>query len=426
MVLFSAMLVPALSQARTLWSAESPEQLGATNTWAPLGWTATRWSDTNIVQSWTAFPSAQQACQAISLGYCALDEYGNSDQCINLNARCGNAAEISTPGYAVQVCVLRRELLPRPSGAKNTLYHTDSNRCFCPRGTIIDHNTASCMPVTEDLRIALTGGEEVRPLGTGGMASVTLIARVTDATTPKAGVLVDFSVGVTGNSGGHEHDDPSRPRGSLSVVGGATDANGEIKVTFSAPEVAGVHTVKAACGRCTNNAVTKEVKVKVPDLLPVSPNAPQNADSTFVYALTSVDKTHQGNGRYHHNQYYLTQQSQINLQSMIDAFAAEGWGTVALNDASLYWGGRYDIYANWGQPAAAKEPHAGHREGREIDVSFARAGNPISAPKQKVFYDKFCKNKKVSFPFSILHHYVKNPHFHVYLEKQTACWKSEK
>ena len=63
----------------------------------------------------------------------------------------------------------------------------------------------------------------------------------------------------------------------------------------------------------------------MPDLLPISPSAPQNADGTFVYALTSVDKTHQGNGRYHHNQYYLTQQSQITLQSMIDAFAAEGW-----------------------------------------------------------------------------------------------------
>lgn len=156
----------------------------------------------------------------------------------------------------------------------------------------------------------------------------------------------------------------------------------------------------------------------MPDLLPISPNGPQNPDRTFVYALTSVDITHQGNGRYHHNQYYLTQQSRQNLRAMIEAFAAEGWGTVALNDASLYWGGRYDITSNW------KAPHSGHLEGREIDVSFARAGNPISASKQSDFYDKFCKSKKVSFPFSILHHYVKNPHFHVYLEKQTACWKS--
>ncbi|CAM8622920.1 hypothetical protein MCEZEM1_02898 [Comamonadaceae bacterium] len=191
-------------------------------------------------------------------------------------------------------------------------------------------------------------------------------------------------------------------------------------MTFKAPEIAGIHTIKATCATCSNSPVTKEIQVKVPDLLPISPNPPRNTDGTFVYALTSVDKTHQGNGRYHVNQYYLTEQSQINLQSMIAAFAAEGWGTVALNDASLYWGGRYDISANWAGS------HKGHREGREIDISFSRAGNPISASKQSDFYDKFCKNKKVSFPFSVLHHYVKNPHFHVYLEKQTACWTSEK
>ncbi len=273
---------------------------------------------------------------------------------------------------------------------------------------------------TSVANISLSGPSETRPSGTGGSAVATLTAKVTDSTAPKAGVAVQFSVDVTPNSGGHEHHDAARLKDTLSGTQGITDANGEVKVTFIATEVAGTHTVKATCATCANSPATKEIQVKVPDLLPISPNAPQNADGTFVYALTSVDKTHQGNGRYHHNQYYLTEQSRQNLRAMISDFAAEGWGTVALNDASLYWGGRYDITSNW------KAPHAGHREGREIDISFARAGNPISAPKQKVFYDKFCKNKKVSFPFSILHHYVKNPHFHVYLEKQTACWTSEK
>jgi hypothetical protein len=78
----------------------------------------------------------------------------------------------------------------------------------------------------------------------------------------------------------------------------------------------------------------------VPDLLPISPNPPQNTDGSYVYALTSVDKTHQGNGRYHHNQYYLTTLARQNLRTLIDSFALEGWGTVALNDASLHWGGR--------------------------------------------------------------------------------------
>ncbi len=246
-----------------------------------------------------------------------------------------------------------------------------------------------------------------------------MTAKVTDNGAPKPGVALSFAVDVTPHSGGHEHHDATRPKGSLSAVQGTTDANGEIQFKFKAPESAGIHTIKATCSNCTNNPATKEIQVKVPDLLPISPNPPQNTDGTFVYALTSVDKTHQGNGRYHHNQYYLTEQSLRNLQSMIEAFSAEGWGTVALNDASLFWGGQYDITSNW------SAPHKAHREGKEIDISLARANNPISLGKQNDFYDKFCKNKKVNFPLSILHHYVLNPHFHVFLEKQTACFKSE-
>lgn len=156
----------------------------------------------------------------------------------------------------------------------------------------------------------------------------------------------------------------------------------------SKPRSGGSSYDQVACAVCSNSPVSKEIQVRVPDLLPISPNPPQNADGTFVYALTSVDKTHQGNGRYHHNQYYLTEQSRQNLRAMISNFATEGWGTVALNDASLFWGGRYDITSNW------RGPHAGHRDGREIDISFARANNPISASKQNDFYDKFCKTKR--------------------------------
>lgn len=251
-------------------------------------------------------------------------------------------------------------------------------------------------------------------------SEVTLTAHLTKNGSVASSVTLDLSVSVNPNSGGHEHDDVNRPKGTLNLARAATDVNGDVKFTFKPPEVAGIHTVKARCNSCANQVASKDIQVKVPDLLPVSPNPPQNVDGTFVYALTSVDKTHQGNGRYHHNQYYLTDLSIKNLRSMIGAFSMEGWGTVALNDASLFWGGRYDITANW------TAPHAGHREGREIDISFARAQNPVSNSKQSDFYDKFCKNKKVNFPFSLLHHYVLIPHFHVYLEKQTACWKSEK
>ena len=232
-------------------------------------------------------------------------------------------------------------------------------------------------------------------------------------------MAVSFSVEVTPNSGGHEHHDANRPKGSLSGTQGITDANGEVRLTFTAPEVAGIHTIKANCSNCSNSPATKEIQVKVPELLPISPNPPQNADGSYVYALTSVDKIHAGNGRYHKNQYWLTEQALQNLSALTESFAAAGWGTVALNDASMYWGGRYDITGNWAGS------HKGHREGREIDISFTRAKNPISQIRQKVFYKKFCEDKAVEASFSILHHFVTLPHFHVYLEKQKTCNRTE-
>ncbi len=270
------------------------------------------------------------------------------------------------------------------------------------------------------LSIEVLGSADIRPAETGGQSEITIKARVSKGVSGVPGIPLSFHLLVKPRTGGHDHDSVTRPPGKLTPTQAVTNANGDVLIVFKAPEFSGIHVIRAKCQSCSNGEVGQEVQVKVPDLLPISPNPPLNDDGTYAYALTSVDKTHQGNGRYHVNQYYLTPTAQVNLQSLITSFSEEGWGTVALNDASLYWGGRYDIESNWGGS------HKGHREGREIDVSFARAGNRISSSKQNIYYDKFCKGKKASFPFSILHHYVRNPHFHMYLEKQTACWKSEK
>ena len=279
-------------------------------------------------------------------------------------------------------------------------------------GSVCSYATSSVM---------LSGATETRPDGVGGIATVELTAKVIQSQNgnPKPGETLNFYVGVTPNSGGHEHHDINRPKGKLSAVQGTTDPNGEIKLTFTAPEVSGIHTVKATCATCSNSPAAKEIQVKVPDLVPISPNSPRNADGSLVYALTSVDTLHAGEGRYHKNQYYLTEQAQQNLFGLITSFAAAGWGTVALNDASLYWGGRYDIKGNWGGS------HRGHRDGREIDISFTRASNPVSEAKQKTFYKKYCEEKAVEASFSILHHYVLNRHFHIYLEKQRTCHRME-
>ena len=263
--------------------------------------------------------------------------------------------------------------------------------------------------------------KDPRPLkaeGKDGKSSYELIAKVMEGSTPKAGVAVTFKVDVIEKTGGHGHHDANRPKGSV-PASGVTDGNGEIKLTFLATEVAGSHNITTTCDSCSNKTAVKKVDVLVPDLIPISPNPPQNADGSYKYAFTAVDPGHVGtSGGRQRGEYYLTTEALINLESLVREFATQGWGTIAFNDASLNWGGVYDINNNW------RPPHSTHRKGEDIDISFTRAGNPTSKKKQSEFYDKFCEDKKVSIPFTILHHYQAIPHFHVYLTGQKQCAKT--
>jgi hypothetical protein len=170
-----------------------------------------------------------------------------------------------------------------------------------------------------------------------------------------------------------------------------------VNLTFTAPILAGTHTITATCTNCKPSALSKDhtFDVKVPGLTQFS--------AGNDYALTSVDAIHSG-------RYYLTTAAQGNLRTLIKEFKNSGWGTVALNDASLMWGGLYDINGNW-MPS-----HKGHRTAEEIDISFTRASNSITTENRNRIYREFCKGKKSTVPFSILHHIGgKGPHYHVYL-----------
>jgi hypothetical protein len=254
--------------------------------------------------------------------------------------------------------------------------------------------------------------------GKDGKSTLELIAKVMEGSTPKAGVAVTFKVDVVPMTGGHGHHDANRPKGSV-PVSGVTDANGEIKLTFKASEMGGSHNITATCDSCSNKTVDKKVDVRVPDLIPISPNPPQNANGSYKYAFTAVDPGHVGtSGGRQRGEYYLTKEAIDNLQDLIELFAEDGWGIVGLNDASLNWGGLYDLKNNW------NKPHSEHREGEEIDISFKRAGNVVSTAKQNAFYKKFCEDKKAEVPFSILHHYVLTPHFHVRLVNANKCGRT--
>ena len=283
-----------------------------------------------------------------------------------------------------------------------------------------------CLDIKSKPSISLTPASNQTPPnprpkgaeGKDGKSTLELIAKVMEGSTPKAGVVVTFKVDVVPMTGGHGHHDANRPKGSV-PASGVTDANGEIKLTFKASEVAGSHNITATCDSCSNKTVDKKVDVRVPDLAPISPNPSQNADGSYQYAFTAVDPGHVGtSGGRQRGEYYLTAEAAKNLDVLISNFAEEGWGIVGLNDASLNWGGLYDLRNNW------NTPHSEHRLGEEIDISFVRAGNVVSMAKQNSFYKKFCEDKKAEIPFSILHHYVLIPHFHIRLANANKCGRT--
>ena len=323
---------------------------------------------------------------------------------------------------------------PVPSGSDWVLPQYDELHappCYCPEPKRFDAAIQHCTATPrEPVSLTLQGPSDLWPSGTlqqiprgeaiGATSTGTITALVTGPEGPKQGVPVSFSLSFVEGSGGHDDSGHrgGRPKGTLSATQVTTDAAGRASVGYEASEVAGQYLVTARCAQCVDRTI--KIWVLVPNLLPVSPDPPKDAHGQFVYQVTSKDSWHQGEGRYLKHQYWLTETSLRNLLSLIKAFNERDWGIVALNDASLYWGGLYDIFSNW------SAPHAEHRVGRNIDISFARANNPISTEKADDFYDHFCKKLKVAIPFTLLHHYLPpTRHFHVYLEGQKPCSRKE-
>jgi hypothetical protein len=93
---------------------------------------------------------------------------------------------------------------------------------------------------------------------------------------------------------------------------------------------------------------------------------------------------------------------------------------VGVNDASLVWGGGFDLNAEWGNS------HSEHRQGEEVDLSFDQ---PTPVPPQTIsdVYEYLKQKQGISIPPGpvILWHLLDDPargskaHFHVYLLGQS-------
>ncbi len=385
------------------------------------------------------FPSQlPQHCAALVAAFNAHPTEGSNNIYIPANNRIVTLLETRLRSDGKQgLCAIWTEFPNKPDSKCPSGYGVDQ---LLPDGFIprIYPNAETCngpLLTTEatcgdQLILTLTPApnqKDPRPLkaeGKDGKSTLELIATVMEGSTPKAGVTVGFGVAVEPNTGGHAHGDlgsSPRPKGKLSKQSGITDTNGEIKLTFFADEPAGLHAVVADCtpAGCGNKA-THVVKVKVPDLIHIPPDY-GSTPPRYVLVGNVGDASNNYQVFNHKHTHYLTEQSFANLDALIDTFISLGWGQVGINDASLEWGGMFDIDGKWLEGVLRSNGkyttggHGEHRDGQQVDISFIRPASVSEDLRQKV-YDEACRGKQTGLPRVLWHQndgYA--PHFHLYL-----------
>ena len=266
----------------------------------------------------------------------------------------------------------------------------------------------------DDLIILLSGGNEVEPSKGSATNTLPIIATVVNQSTnqpPTNPVQVHISLKVDPTSGGHDHGDSTRPRGGIATINTCTSdgtcwsnptVNGAVVFNFNAPEASGTHTITATCDGC-NNTATKTVNVKVDGLRPISPSG--------LYALYEADGSVIGavQGRHRSNHYLTTIAANRLLALAINYHHSYPRAPVLhVNDASLMWGGVFDIdtEAEW------NPPHEEHMRGTVVDIrANSRTGAiPTGNFESFIRLAKLRKvNAKIHSPGQT------NQHFHVRL-----------
>ena len=277
-----------------------------------------------------------------------------------------------------------------------TLPHASGSPCVCDAGYEWDEGHTQCVPQKTYTLTLQSNKPNIEPSGTTAgddNSSATFTVTVIDQTTqqgPTKPVQVKL-IAHKPTEGGHDHDDPSRPRGGLNGTECTTDEHcvtltfdGGIAtqtVNYKAPIVSGKHSFSATCEKCGNSPQTAnlEVKVEVEGLKEIP-------DFPFYSLLESNGAVVGARTGWHTNNHNLTPAAAGVLMRIASNYyfhpkfllRVPVTNTVSfpplfhLNDASLPLGGVYDYCA---RPTACergiilwKAPHRGHRRGTVIDV----------------------------------------------------------
>jgi len=240
-------------------------------------------------------------------------------------------------------------------------------------------------------------------------AMVQLLARVydqNDKIVPNA--RVQLQVNPVAKSGGHDHDDANRPKGSLGgpaptayIVEGNTGQNG-FSFTFTAPEVAGDYKIIAKCtdGKNCPQQGADTVWVGLKGLIPLQPL------SVYVLIAPNADD-------FHPNNHFMSSLGSERLAVLAALYNGKfpNDPVLYLNDASLERGGLFDISAKRGSPWTA--PHRAHRLGTNIDVRANPESNPTTAIPSENFEDFEALAQIVGGTARLEYKGTDNQHYHL-------------
>lgn len=309
-----------------------------------------------------------------------------------------------------------------PSCTPPMVLDSATNRCEQPKCVApnsINSSNGQCEPPAY-LTITLLGGRITEP---ATLLPFNAVVQNQNGVA-QSGKQVTITVDVTSGTGGHIHT-ANRPKGTFtcaSALGASsaactltTDYSGQTPFEFVATPVSGIHTITATCTGCSNTA-TAQVNVKVEDLIPI-PAAPQ------LYALQDSAGTVIGAvaGKHTAN-HYLTSAAVGKLNSLAKLYTTKinPQAILYLNDASLTWGGLFDV----GSSTPWSSPHSTHDKGRSLDIRAANSGSNNEGAVSATDFRKFigqangkgfkvglhCKN---SSDTNYCLGQPKNRHFHV-------------
>jgi hypothetical protein len=207
-----------------------------------------------------------------------------------------------------------------------------------------------------------------------------VVVRVVDAKgQPVAGERVRVRVYASPSSGGHAGDHsgdrphgwlleqmspafaPGGPRiGSLEPQWlGTTDAAGEVRLRYRAPELGGVETLFAELAHRPEIRAFIELRVGLL-LVPLPPNP-----DYFLVGGTAAHPSEDGDAGTSH---FVAPGVVPKIAAVAAEFRAATGYPLGVNDSSLPWGGVFDIGGGW------ERPHYNHRDGTDLDLGIFTYG----------------------------------------------------